>query len=111
MSNLNELEVGMVFWPGGGRDTLAEIVSMGVRRGQMVLAGDVALTPEFTAQCKADLAAANFTVATCFAAYNGEDYADIPTVERTVGFIERLCRGAWRRQYSMPRRIRAARSR
>lgn len=86
MTNLNDLEVGMVFWPGG-RDTLAEIVSMGVRCGQMVLAGDIALTPDFTAQCKAELAAANFTVVTCFAAYNGEDYADIPTVERTVGFI------------------------
>jgi sugar phosphate isomerase/epimerase len=77
----------MVFWPGGGRDTLARIVDMGVRCGQMVLAGDVALTPEFTAQCKQELADADFTVVTCFAAYNGEEYADIPTVERTVGFI------------------------
>ncbi len=88
----------MVFWPGCGRDTLAQVVNMNVTCGQMVLAGDVALTPEFTAQCKQELAAANFKVVTCFAAYNGEDYADIPTVEATVGFIpvatraERLAR-------------------
>ena len=85
MSNLNDLEVGMMFW--AERDSLAEIRSMGVRCGQLGVAGDVALTPEYAAKWKADLAAANFTVITCFAAYNGEDYADIPTVERTVGFI------------------------
>jgi L-ribulose-5-phosphate 3-epimerase len=85
MSNLNDLEVGMMFWVE--RDTLAEIKSMGVRCGQLGVAGDVALTPEFAARWKADLAAQDFTVITCFAAYTGEDYADIPTVERTVGFI------------------------
>jgi sugar phosphate isomerase/epimerase len=89
---MSNLEVGMVFWPGGGRDTLTQIVGMGVRCGQMVLAGDVALTPEFTAQCKQEMAAAGFQVVTCFAAYNGEDYADIPTVEATVGFIPQATR-------------------
>ena len=29
---------------------------------------------------------------TVFAAYNGESYADIPTVERTVGFIPQASR-------------------
>lgn len=95
---MSNLEVGMVFWPGCGRDTLAQVVAMNVTCGQMVLAGDVELTPEFTAQCKQELATANFKVVTCFAAYNGEDYADIPTVEASVGFIpiatraERLAR-------------------
>ncbi len=85
MSNLNALEVGMMFW--AERDTLAEIKSMGVRCGQLCMAGEVALTAEYAAKWKADLAANDFTVVTCFAAYTGEDYADIPTVQRTVGFI------------------------
>jgi L-ribulose-5-phosphate 3-epimerase len=85
MSNLNPLEVGMMFWVE--RDTLPEIIDMGVRCGQLGVAGDVALTPEYAARWKADLTDSSFTIVTCFAAYNGEDYADIPTVERTVGFI------------------------
>ncbi len=33
------------------------------------------------------LKAEDFTIVTVFAGYNGESYADIPTVERTVGWI------------------------
>jgi sugar phosphate isomerase/epimerase len=36
---------------------------------------------------KAALEAEQFTVVTVFASYEGENYADIPTVQRTVGFI------------------------
>jgi sugar phosphate isomerase/epimerase len=39
------------------------------------------------AQWRAALEDAGFTVVTVVAAYLGEDYADIPTVQRTVGFI------------------------
>lgn len=85
MSNLNPLEVGMMFW--AVRDTFDEIKTMDVRCGQLAIPGDVSITPEFTAKWKADLQAANFTVVTVFCVYNGEDYADIPTVENTVGFI------------------------
>ena len=35
---------------------------------------------------------AQFPLVTVFAAYNGENYADIPTVQRTVGFIPRETR-------------------
>ena len=59
-----------------------------------------------------------------FAAYNGESYADIPTVQRTVGFIpratreervaphqggQRFRRGARRAEHRLPHRLRARR--
>ncbi len=43
--------------------------------------------PETTEAWKQAIADTGFQVVTVFAAYEGEDYADIPTVERTVGFI------------------------
>ncbi|SPE28625.1 Xylose isomerase domain protein TIM barrel [Candidatus Sulfopaludibacter sp. SbA3] len=50
------------------------------------------LTEQAGAQWKQALDTAMFTVVTVFAAYDGESYADIPTVQRTVGFIPRETR-------------------
>lgn len=85
---LRDLEIGIMFW--GGRDpveTLREVKSLGVRCGQLGVPGDMPLGAAAAAAWKAAIEAEDFTVLTVFAAYNGEDYADIPTVERTVGFI------------------------
>jgi sugar phosphate isomerase/epimerase len=81
MQLLKPLEPGVVFW--GERDNLAEIRSLGVRCGQLVTPGSMALNEASAAQWRSD----DFTIQTVFAAYDGEDYADIPTVQRTVGFI------------------------
>jgi sugar phosphate isomerase/epimerase len=81
MQLLKPLEAGVVFW--GERDNLAEIRSLGVRCGQLVTPGTWPLDEAAAAQWRSD----DFTILTVFAAYDGEDYADIPTVERTVGFI------------------------
>ncbi|MBI4908099.1 MAG: sugar phosphate isomerase/epimerase [Acidobacteria bacterium] len=69
------------------RDALPRIKSLGVTCGQLGLAGDVKLDAAFAQSWKEQLAAEDFHLATVFAAYNGESYADIPTVENTVGFI------------------------
>lgn len=92
MPHLKPLEVGAMFWPWyePGR-TLAELKKIGVSCGQLGLAGHHALD---AAAWKQALAAEDFTLATVFAAYDGEDYADIPTVERTVGFVPRETRQA-----------------
>lgn len=92
MQPVTPMETGVMFW--AGRDSLAEIKSMSVRCGQLGIAGDVKLTDEFAAQWKASLAEHQFSVITVFAAYDGEDYADIPTVEKTVGFIPRATRAS-----------------
>jgi len=85
MQHLEPLEPGVMFW--SERDNLAEIQSLGVRCGQLGVAGDVPLVPVLAEHWKSDLAAAGFTLVTVFAAYEGESYADVATVQRTVGFV------------------------
>jgi sugar phosphate isomerase/epimerase len=85
MQVLNPLEPGAMFW--AGRDSVAAMKSLGVRCGQLGIPGGMALTESAAAQWKADLERERFTLVTVFAAYDGESYADIPTVQRTVGFI------------------------
>jgi len=85
MAALRELEIGAMFW--AVRDTVTRIKNLGVRCGQLGIGGDVPMDAAAAAEWKNTLAAEDFTVVTCFAAYNGENYADIPTVQQTVGFI------------------------
>ncbi|HMC57986.1 MAG TPA: sugar phosphate isomerase/epimerase family protein [Candidatus Solibacter sp.] len=85
MPTLNRLETGVMFW--AERDSVSEIRSLGVRSGQLAIPGGMALTEAVAAAWKAELEREEFTVVTVFATYEGEDYADIPTVQRTVGFI------------------------
>lgn len=87
MQVLRDREIGVMFW--AGRDpveTVRELKAVGARCGQIGISGDVPLTGA-AAKWKAALEAENFPVVTAFCAYNGESYADIPTVRRTVGFI------------------------
>src|ERR1700693_706993 len=76
--NLSEREVGVMFW--AGRDNLEEIASLGVRCGQLGIPGDLDLNANLAREWKAALEQTPFSIATVFAAYTGEDYADIPTV-------------------------------
>lgn len=87
MPSLKDRETGVMFW--AGRDTLEEIRSLGVRCGQLGVPGDLQLNPAVAAEWKLALERAQFSLVTVFAAYTGENYADIPTVQRTVGFIPR----------------------
>ncbi|MBM3725049.1 MAG: sugar phosphate isomerase/epimerase [Acidobacteria bacterium] len=76
-----------MFW--AGRDpleTVREVKSLGARSGQLGVPGDLDLAGA-AAGWRAAIEAEGFALVTVFAAYVGEDYADIPTVERTVGFI------------------------
>ncbi len=85
MQPLEDLEIGVMFW--AERDHLAEIKALGVRCGQLGIPGSMELTPSAAADWKAAIDQEQFVVGTVVAAYNGESYADIPTVQRTVGFI------------------------
>ena len=87
MQALKDLEIGVMFW--AGRDpveTLREVKALGVRCGQIGIPGDLPLAGA-AAPGKPRSQAEDFTVVTAFCAYTGESYADIPTVQRTVGFI------------------------
>lgn len=85
MQNLKPLEPGVMFW--AGRDRLTEIKSLGVRCGQLGVPGSMDLNEAAAKDWRAALQDNEFSLVTVFAAYTGENYADIPAVQRTVGFI------------------------
>jgi sugar phosphate isomerase/epimerase len=77
-----------MFWAGRDSvETVREQKSLGVRCGQLGVPGNVPLDGAAIADWRNALESEYFTLVTCFAAYDGEDYADGPTVQRTVGFI------------------------
>ena len=90
MSLVKPLEIGCMFW--AERDSLDDIASMKVRYGQLCIGGGTRITPGFTVHMKSELGKRDIAIQTIFAAYQGEDYADIPTVQRTVGFIPKATR-------------------
>jgi L-ribulose-5-phosphate 3-epimerase len=85
MRDLKDRETGVIFW--ADRDDLAAVKSFGVRCGQLGVPGGMELNAAVAAQWRGALEEAAFTIVTVVAAYLGEDYADIPTVQRTVGFV------------------------
>lgn len=90
-------ETAVMFW--AGRDpaqTLAELTRLGIHCGQLGLPGD--LDTGCAPQWRDALHAASFRVYTVFAAFTGESYADIPTVQRTVGFVPPATREARERR-------------
>jgi sugar phosphate isomerase/epimerase len=87
MAQLRDLEVGLMFW--GDAEPLRMIravKSLGLRCGHLGFTGAVNFDGLAEVYKKA-LADEEFTVTAVFAAYDGESYADIPTVQQTVGFI------------------------
>jgi sugar phosphate isomerase/epimerase len=76
-----------MFWGDADASAVvAEQRAFGVRCGQLGVHGGMNLKGAAPAWKKA-LDEHGFTLVTAFAAYTGEDYADIPTVQRTVGLI------------------------
>lgn len=87
------LEVGVVFWTGGelGEDKppaeiAASVSSLGVRCGQLAIHGDADVGPPAASQWKQALAVNGITTVTAVVAFSGENYADIATVDQTVGY-------------------------
>lgn len=94
MSKLKPLEVGAMFWAGpNAQSILQNLKALGMRSGQLGIGPDYLLAGAAPLWRHA-IAAEDFTLVTVVAAYEGEDYADIPTVERTVGFIPERTRAA-----------------
>jgi len=94
MSQLEPLQVGVMFWTGGelgNEGAPAEIANyvrgLGVSVGQIGLHGNADLGAASRQAWKKALDDAGVTVVTAFPAFVGESYADLPTVQRTVGYI------------------------
>ena len=87
MPTLKDREIGIFFWAEpDARATVRTLKTCRVQSGQLAIDGTVDLTPATTAAWRTALAEEDFHIFTVFAAYSGECYADIPTVEATVGF-------------------------
>lgn len=94
MAQLEPLQVGVMFWTGGvlGMDAppaeiAAYVKELGVSCGQLGIHGEADIGPEGQKAWKEALEKAGLTVVTVFPAFTGESYADIPTIEKTVGYI------------------------
>ena len=94
MPVLRDMEIGLMFWgEKNPRLAVRGVRALGLRCGQLGIAGHVPIA-EVSPLWKATLAEEDFAVTTVFAAYEGESYADIPTVQKTVGFIPPATRAA-----------------
>jgi sugar phosphate isomerase/epimerase len=92
MAQLREREIGVMFW--AGRDDVTRLKSYGIRCGQLGMPWNAALDDASADEWRALLDREDFPIVTVVADFEGENYADIPTVERTVGFIPEATREA-----------------
>ncbi len=84
---LEDLEIGLVFWAGeNARNTLQDVKQFGIRAGQLGFGGELPLEGAAERWDEA-LTAEHFIAPTAVCSYIGEDYSDIPTVQRTVGLV------------------------
>ena len=94
MRKLRDMEIGLMFWgEGNPRRSIRAVKALGIPSGHLGFAGQVPLAGAAEAW-KSAIEEEDFAVTTVFAAYEGESYADIPTVQQTVGFIPRATREA-----------------
>jgi L-ribulose-5-phosphate 3-epimerase len=92
MLGLEDLEIGLMFWAkADARATLEQVKSFGLRAGQLGFPGDYSLKGAAEVWDEA-LRAARFTPVTVVCSYVGEDYTEIPTVQRTVGLVPKSTR-------------------
>ncbi|MBV8069603.1 MAG: sugar phosphate isomerase/epimerase [Acidobacteriaceae bacterium] len=87
MLGLNELEIGLMFWAANTpRETLRYVKQFGLRTGQLGFPGEMPLEGAAEEWDEA-LTAEQFVPVTAVCSYAGEDYTDVPTVQRTVGLV------------------------
>lgn len=87
MRALEELELGLMFWAGDdARQTLREVKRFGLYAGQLGFPGELALDGA-AEKWRDALLAEDFAAVTAVCSYEGEDYSDIPTVQRSVGLV------------------------
>jgi sugar phosphate isomerase/epimerase len=92
MLGLEDLEIGVMFWAReDARKTLQDVKKFGVRAGQLGFPGELSLNGAAERWDQA-LTSEQFVAVTAVCSYRGEDYADVPTVARTVGLVPQTTR-------------------
>jgi sugar phosphate isomerase/epimerase len=94
MAQLEALQVGVMFWTGGELgveaspdDIVSSVTSLGVSCGQIGIHGGADIGPAAQKAWKDAFAKHGLTVVTAFPAFKGESYADVETVQKTVGYL------------------------
>ncbi len=94
MSNLEPLQVGVVFWTGGDlgfdgspEQIVSSVASLGVTCGQLAVHGTADIGPAAQAAWKEALDKHGITVVTAFAGFSAESYESIPICASTVGYV------------------------
>ena len=88
----DELEIGLMFWgEKQPQKTIAAVKALGMNCGHLGFAGHVPLD-NVARDWRAAAEEQNFAISSIWAAFEGESYADKPTVLRTVGFIPEATR-------------------
>ncbi len=87
MRSLEPMEIGLMFWAKeDAEQCLREVKEFGVSTGQLGFPGELPLEG-IVEKWQTALEAEQFLPVTAVCSYAGEDYADIPTVKRTVGLV------------------------
>jgi len=85
---LERMAIGVMLGVGEDpQDSIRKVLDVGVNNAQMGRPGDEWLSGERAAELKKVIDDSGITITTVFCGFDGESYADIPTVRRTVGFV------------------------
>lgn len=88
MRALNENEIGLMFWATGSADRdIAFVRSFGLKAGQLGVPGELALDGFADDWRQALQKNSDFCIVTAVCSYEGEDYSDVASVQRTVGLV------------------------
>ena len=92
---MQNMEIGVMLAVGEDpNEGVSKVVDLGLKCCQMGSPADEHLQSPRREELRAALEKALITVTTVFVGFEGESYADIETVKRTVGFLERATRPA-----------------
>ncbi len=92
---LERMAIGVMLGVGDDpQASIEKVLSVGVTNAQMGRPADAWLKPEKARELKKKIKASGVTITAVFCGFDGESYADIPAVRRTVGFVPKEPRAA-----------------
>lgn len=90
---LERMAIGVMLGVGEDpRESIEKVLEVGVNNAQMGRPADEWLAGEKAAQLKQSIVDTGITITAVFCGFDGESYADVPTVRRTVGFVPKATR-------------------
>ena len=92
---LERMAIGVMLGVGESpEESIQKVLDVGVTNAQMGRPGDAWLKPDKAKGLKKLIKAKGITITTVFCGFDGESYADIPTVQKTVGLVPKATRKA-----------------